>query len=69
MIYEVHPKATFDAIQSDWLDSIRTCADENISLCGWISLWVVIVIAGNKSDMKEQRQVSQAVLMMVVHHK
>ena len=69
MIYGVHSKATFDAIQSDWLDSIRTCADENISRGSWISLWIVIVIAGNKSDMKEQRQVSQAVPMMVVDHK
>ena len=69
MIYEVHSKATFDAIQSDWLDSIRTCADENISLYGWMSLWVVIVIAGNKSDMKEQRQVSQAVLMIIIYER
>ncbi|KAK8818362.1 hypothetical protein WA556_006182, partial [Blastocystis sp. ATCC 50177/Nand II] len=50
IVFDLTQQATFDAIQSDWLDSIRTCADENI----------IIVIAGNKSDMKEQRQVSQA---------
>ena len=48
-------------MKTQWLDSIRSCADSNISLIWRIFDIVVLVIAGNKSDMKENRVVPQEV--------
>ena len=54
-------KSSFDAVKTDWLDSIRKCADENISgIFAMISL-LVIIVAGNKCDMVQDRCVPQEV--------
>ncbi|KAK8804148.1 RAS-related protein RABa4d-like protein [Blastocystis sp. subtype 4] len=45
IVFDLTQRSTFDAVKADWLDSIRKCADENI----------IIIIAGNKCDMVQDR--------------
>ena len=49
IVFDLTQRSTFDAMKTQWLDSIRSCADSNI----------ILVIAGNKSDMKENRVIPQ----------
>ncbi|KAK8807986.1 hypothetical protein WA588_006472 [Blastocystis sp. NMH] len=49
IVFDLTQKSSFDAVKTDWLDSIRKCADENI----------IIIVAGNKCDMVQDRCVPQ----------
>ena len=53
LVYDITRKTSFDELKKYWINELKENASKNISMVFYIIIFLVLALAGNKTDMYE----------------